>query len=152
VTTKQEIHIEKPRCPYCHEDIKIGGDNYACHECMVWHHTACWTEHGECVACGNLWMKSPMGGLSATKPIFGAGSYNSYPDDRPRWSGGKLTDDGWVECETSDVRKKLDPVSATLNKGGLKGDLLTFGFILCAIAGFGALVWIAPKILIRLIR
>jgi len=61
--TQQSLKVNKPRCPYCHDDIVGGAENYACHECLTWHHTGCWNEHGGCVSCGNTWMKDPISGV-----------------------------------------------------------------------------------------
>lgn len=53
-----QLKVSRPRCPYCHGDIVGGEDNYACHECLTWHHTGCWTEYGSCVSCGNKQRKA----------------------------------------------------------------------------------------------
>jgi len=63
-STRVKTKIGRPRCPYCHDDIQPGGDNYACHECLAWHHTGCWHEHGACVGCGNDVVRNPMTGTS----------------------------------------------------------------------------------------
>lgn len=45
--------VKRPRCPYCHEDVRPGsGAHKGCPGCMAWHHATCWIEHGGCSACG----------------------------------------------------------------------------------------------------
>lgn len=51
---REKLRIQRPRCPYCHDDIVGGADNRACRECLAWHHTGCWVEHGSCVTCGHV--------------------------------------------------------------------------------------------------
>jgi hypothetical protein len=54
------IHIERPRCPYCHEEIVPGaGENRGCGVCLAWHHGRCWTEHGRCAACDHDHVSGP---------------------------------------------------------------------------------------------
>ena len=48
---KTQVRVNHPRCPYCHDDIRGGEDNRACHACLTWHHSECWAEGG-CVTCG----------------------------------------------------------------------------------------------------
>ena len=67
--TRVKLKINRPRCPYCHDDIKPGGDNQACHECLAWHHSECWTQHGACVGCGNRWVKDPVSGSLSAPPL-----------------------------------------------------------------------------------
>lgn len=45
------IQVQHSRCPYCHAGIEPGAEKAACHDCMAWHHAACWEEHGSCAAC-----------------------------------------------------------------------------------------------------
>ena len=41
------------RCPYCHADVDLAGDEWlACEGCLARHHAACFEEHGRCSACG----------------------------------------------------------------------------------------------------
>lgn len=49
--TRLKLKVNRPRCPYCHDDIVPGDDNRACHGCLTWHHSECWG-HGGCVTCG----------------------------------------------------------------------------------------------------
>lgn len=45
------VNVQRPRCPYCHEDV-TPGEGQGCAECMGWAHDECWDEHGKCPACG----------------------------------------------------------------------------------------------------
>lgn len=49
---RERIEIDRPRCPYCHEDVGPDDEKTACSACMAWHHRACWTEHSACSGCG----------------------------------------------------------------------------------------------------
>lgn len=51
---RSKIKVERPRCPYCHDDIVPGEKNRACYSCLAWHHTECWDSNGnKCVGCGD---------------------------------------------------------------------------------------------------
>jgi len=53
VVQQHGIHIEQPRCPYCHEAIRPEDEQLACNSCRAWHHEACWAEGRErWSACG----------------------------------------------------------------------------------------------------
>ena len=45
------VNVQRPRCPYCHEDV-VPGEGRGCAECMGWTHDECWEDHGKCPACG----------------------------------------------------------------------------------------------------
>lgn len=49
--TRSKVKVNRPRCPYCHDDIEPGGENRACYGCLTWHHSECWN-YGGCVSCG----------------------------------------------------------------------------------------------------
>lgn len=52
-TERAAVHVEHPRCPYCHDEVKGGEEKIACLECMAWHHRTCWNEQARrCAACG----------------------------------------------------------------------------------------------------
>ncbi len=49
----ERIKLPGHRCPYCHDEVeRAASDKLACNECMAWHHSSCWREHGSCAACG----------------------------------------------------------------------------------------------------
>ena len=70
-TRAHGIKIPKPRCPYCHTDILPGDtSNYACYECLTWHHDDCFENHGSCVTCGTTWKQDRAGSLvSVAEPL-----------------------------------------------------------------------------------
>jgi hypothetical protein len=44
---------DRPRCPYCHEDLAPEMEKAGCQSCLAWHHAACWHEAGgRCATCG----------------------------------------------------------------------------------------------------
>ena len=45
------IKVNKPRCPYCHDDIQSDDEKAGCNQCMAWFHEECWQEHGGCTSC-----------------------------------------------------------------------------------------------------
>lgn len=47
----QSIQVNRPRCPYCHDDIQPEVEKSGCSQCMAWFHTDCWDEHGGCTSC-----------------------------------------------------------------------------------------------------
>lgn len=50
---QQPLHLQHPRCPFCHDAVQPGAtEKVACQACMAWHHGPCWAEHGGCAACG----------------------------------------------------------------------------------------------------
>ena len=77
--TRERTLIKRDRCPYCHDDIVPGGDNYACHECLAWHHTGCWKEYGACVGCGNTWVKDATSGMMSSPMPKEAGPKEEPP-------------------------------------------------------------------------
>lgn len=57
---RQEIRIQQPVCPFCHEDVTAEGLKQGCPSCMAWHHQACWLEAGgACSACGRATSHPP---------------------------------------------------------------------------------------------
>ena len=50
--SREVFHVQRPRCPFCHDDVRPEDEKAACSSCMAWHHEACWGEHGGCSACG----------------------------------------------------------------------------------------------------
>lgn len=42
---------ERPRCPFCKDEV-VGGHVWLCPGCAAPHHTECLREHGACSACG----------------------------------------------------------------------------------------------------
>ncbi|MDC3379033.1 hypothetical protein OAX78_01965 [Planctomycetota bacterium] len=50
---RERVKVPGDRCPYCHDEVeRSASDKLACNECMAWHHSSCWQEHGSCAACG----------------------------------------------------------------------------------------------------
>lgn len=49
---RERLKVNRPRCPYCHDEIAPGGAIRACHGCLTWHHQDCWEIYGSCVTCG----------------------------------------------------------------------------------------------------
>lgn len=47
------IKVNKPRCPYCHDDIQSDDEKAGCNQCMAWFHEECWQEHGGCTSCAS---------------------------------------------------------------------------------------------------
>lgn len=48
------IRLERPRCPFCHDDVDRGEDVAVCRDCDAKHHADCWPVGGRCGACGGL--------------------------------------------------------------------------------------------------
>lgn len=96
-----QTKIKRDRCPYCHDDIMPGGDNYACHACLAWHHMGCWKEHGACIGCGNAEIKDYTSGSVGT-PMP-----EPTPVDRP-WTG--------ASADAAKLRTKLGPNRLTKRK------------------------------------
>ncbi|MEZ6188607.1 MAG: hypothetical protein R3F62_26840 [Planctomycetota bacterium] len=46
------LHVQRPRCPYCRDDVQPSQAKVACDGCMAWHHAECWSAHGACSGCG----------------------------------------------------------------------------------------------------
>jgi len=49
---EQHIRVDRPRCPFCRDDLLTDQEKTGCSACMAWHHTECWRSHGACSACG----------------------------------------------------------------------------------------------------
>ena len=49
---QREISVDRPRCPFCRDDLLAEQEKTGCSVCMAWHHAECWQEHGACCACG----------------------------------------------------------------------------------------------------
>lgn len=47
------IQVKKPRCPFCHDDIRAEDQKAGCNQCMAWFHEECWLEHGGCTSCAS---------------------------------------------------------------------------------------------------
>jgi len=57
-----QAKIQRPRCPFCHEDVSPGDDEKTlCNDCLAVHHEACWSEHGGCSSCGMELPSEPIG-------------------------------------------------------------------------------------------
>lgn len=46
-----QVQVNRPRCPYCHDDVGPEEEKVGCPSCMAWSHQACWEEAGRCGAC-----------------------------------------------------------------------------------------------------
>lgn len=66
-TTNHSIQINRPRCPYCHDDIRPDEEKSGCDQCMAWFHRECWNEHGGCTNC--LTQNPPGPPSSAPVPV-----------------------------------------------------------------------------------
>jgi hypothetical protein len=54
-TAPNLVHVEHPRCPYCHADVLADDRKQPCLSCMAWHHDECFTQNGsKCATCGSL--------------------------------------------------------------------------------------------------
>ncbi len=52
--SRHEVKVERPRCPFCHDDVQAEDEKHGCATCMAWHHLECWRESGErCATCGH---------------------------------------------------------------------------------------------------
>jgi hypothetical protein len=68
VEHERPIHVELPRCPFCHENVKAEEPKHGCPDCMAWHHEGCWSESGaKCAACGRG-QTLPVVAVGASEP------------------------------------------------------------------------------------
>jgi hypothetical protein len=52
-TERDDVHVGTNRCPFCHDDIQVEGQDWvSCRSCQARHHQACWKESGACGSCG----------------------------------------------------------------------------------------------------
>ncbi|HZV01562.1 MAG TPA: hypothetical protein VFF73_32920 [Planctomycetota bacterium] len=52
--SRHEVKVERPRCPFCHDDVQAEDEKHGCATCMAWHHLECWEESGaRCATCGH---------------------------------------------------------------------------------------------------
>lgn len=51
-TSTRTPHIQRPRCPYCHDDVAPGRKPDVCAACLALQHRECSIEYGGCAACG----------------------------------------------------------------------------------------------------
>src|SRR5690606_19439107 len=66
-----DLEVEHARCPFCHEPVRASDPAKAgCSACTAWQHTACWSEHGRCAACGAeaAWPAVKKGADAAAAP------------------------------------------------------------------------------------
>jgi len=56
---REQIRLERERCPFCREAVRPDEAKTACDACMAWHHTECWGEHGGCAACDHAGAVAP---------------------------------------------------------------------------------------------
>lgn len=49
---QDRIKVDRPRCPFCHDDVERGADVAVCRDCDAKHHEECWPVDGRCGACG----------------------------------------------------------------------------------------------------
>ncbi len=75
---------EAHRCPFCHEDVSVTGDDWvACKQCLARHHVGCWSEGDRCSAC--------QGGTPLVPPT--TGRFRPMPSpDGPRPGEGVSAD------------------------------------------------------------
>lgn len=74
---RTDVSVEQPRCPYCHDDVRAGGEQRACTKCRAWHHRECWDEAGQtCSACGEGEVPTERTGVS-TQEIEDVRPYRS---------------------------------------------------------------------------
>lgn len=66
------LHVDAARCPFCHELVEPKDPSkQACTDCMAWHHSECWGEHGGCAACQQRAEKKSRGpGLAIGIAVF----------------------------------------------------------------------------------
>lgn len=72
--SQDSIKINKPRCPYCHDDIRAEEEKSGCNQCMAWFHSECWSEHGGCTSCAN-----PASTTAPTPPQVPIDLYTAHP-------------------------------------------------------------------------
>lgn len=54
VVERDDVRVATNRCPFCHDDIVVDQDSWvSCRSCQARHHDQCWTEQGQCSACGH---------------------------------------------------------------------------------------------------
>lgn len=68
-----EIDVKHPRCPFCHTAVLPSEDKTPCGECMSWHHTECWDEHGRCSSCAGSAAPAKKRSRSKTTCTCGGG-------------------------------------------------------------------------------
>lgn len=69
-TTQQiGIAIDRPRCPYCHDDIRPEDEKRGCAQCMTWFHEECLKELGRCTNCGDQFKKTKPAPKSKSNQI-----------------------------------------------------------------------------------
>jgi hypothetical protein len=68
VERAREVHVELPRCPWCHDAVRGGQEKRGCSACMAWHHEECFEEHGACAACGKADEASPPALVATRAP------------------------------------------------------------------------------------
>jgi hypothetical protein len=50
--SRQQLRVEHPRCPFCHDAVRGEDEKHGCSGCMAWHHLECWRESSErCATC-----------------------------------------------------------------------------------------------------
>jgi hypothetical protein len=100
-----------PRCPYCHDAVSAGAVQ-GCPGCAAWHHAACWTEAGQCGACGQVVEGAgpPVAPARLDPKAVEAGPMPAFADRlRAEWSDGDLRDAIKVHFEryTADQRRAI---------------------------------------------
>lgn len=63
------ISIDRPRCPYCHDDIRPEDEKRGCAQCMTWFHEECLQELGRCTNCGDQFKKTKPAPKVKSNPI-----------------------------------------------------------------------------------
>ena len=71
-TVQAGITIDRPRCPYCHDDIRAEDEKRGCVQCMTWFHEECLKELGRCTNCGDQFKKTKPAPKAKPKPIHEA--------------------------------------------------------------------------------
>ncbi|MDF1664378.1 MAG: hypothetical protein P1V97_21615 [Planctomycetota bacterium] len=50
-TNTSSIKINKPCCPFCHDEFQVEQEKTGCSLCLAWFHKECWDEYGGCTSC-----------------------------------------------------------------------------------------------------